>query len=303
MLHTPVKPMLLTMQRESFDDDRYIFEPKWDGWRILLHKEGDRVEAYTRHGRRVTEKFPELRELAGAIRAHSAVLDAEGICLRDGRPVFDDFAYRGRLTDPMKIERAARSHPATFVTWDVLHSDGKDHIHRPLTERKERLQELIQPSGVLIPTMYVEGTGKALHQITIDRDLEGIVAKRKDSTYQIDTRSSDWIKIKNWKMIDTVILGYRTEPQFALVVGLNFPTVSNKPVAVVEFGFKPEEKAAFRAIAKQIHTKKDRNTQWIEPHLCCRIQYLERTETHHLRITSFKGFLFDKRPEECRWAS
>ena len=238
MLRTPVKPMLLTMQRESFDDDRYIFEPKWDGWRILIHKEGDSVEAYTRHGRRVTEKFPELRELAGGIGAHSAVLDAEGICLRDGRPVFDDFAYRGRLADQMKIERAAQRHPATFVTWDVLHINGTDLIHRPLTERKERLQELIRPSGVLMPTMFVEGKGRALHQLTIDKDLEGIVAKRKDSTYQLDTRSADWIKIKNWKTIDTVILGYRTEPQFALVVGLNFPTVRNKPVAVVEFGFK-----------------------------------------------------------------
>jgi bifunctional non-homologous end joining protein LigD len=93
--------------------------------------------------------------------------------------------------------------------------------------------------------------------------------------------------LKHQKTIDTVILGYRTEPQFALVVDLNFPTVRNKPVAVIEFGFKPEEKAAFRVIAQQIRTKKERNAHWIEQLLCCRIQYLERTEIHHLRITSF----------------
>ena len=100
-----------------------------------------------------------------------------------------------------------------------------------------------------------------------------------------------------------MILAYRLDPQFALVVGLNFPMVPNKPVAVVEFGFKPEEKIAFREIAKQIHTHKLRNTQWVEPRLCCRIQYLERTETHHLRITSFKGFQFGMNPDECRWVS
>ena len=88
-----------------------------------------------------------------------------------------------------------------------------------------------------------------------------------------------------------------------MVVGLNFPTVRNKPVAVVEFGFKPEKKIASREIAKQIHTKRNRNTQWIEPHLCYRIQYLERTERHNLRIASFKGFLPGKNPSECKWAS
>jgi ATP-dependent DNA ligase len=77
--------MLLEAREEAFNDERYIFEPKWDGWRILIHKQGDRVEAFTRHGNLVTEKFPELNEIASSIRAHSAVLDCEGICLRDGR--------------------------------------------------------------------------------------------------------------------------------------------------------------------------------------------------------------------------
>lgn len=72
MLFTPIKPMLLGMWHEAFDDDRYIFEPKWDGWRILLHKDGERVEAYTRHGNRVTDKFPELQAAGAAIRAYAA---------------------------------------------------------------------------------------------------------------------------------------------------------------------------------------------------------------------------------------
>jgi len=78
----------------------------------------------------------------------------------------------------------------------------------------------------------------------------------------------------------------------------------NKPIAVVEYGLSPEEKQAFLRIAKQIHTAKDRNgIQWIEPHLCCRVQYLERTENHNLRIVTFKGFIFDKKPESCLWVS
>lgn len=151
MLFQPLKPMLLTMRNEAFDDERYIFEPKWDGWRILLHKHGDRIEAFTRNGRCVTGKFPELREAAQAINAPSAILDCEGVCVRDGRSVFDDFAYRGRLTSPRKISSAVQSNPVTFVAFDVLMTD-RDHTTQPLMVRKHRLAEIVQPSDVLTPT-------------------------------------------------------------------------------------------------------------------------------------------------------
>lgn len=302
MLFSAIKPMLLTMGKESFDDDNYIFEPKWDGWRALLHKEGDRVELFTKQGRRITDKFPEVIEAARSISCRSAVLDCEAVVIRADRPNFEDVSYRGRLNDPLKINRATITHPVSFVAFDVLHAD-RDRSSDTLMHRKELLADIISPSPVIMQTMYVEGQGKTLHQLTIERDLEGIVAKSKESRYSVDTRSADWIKIKNFKLIDTVILGYRVEPTFALIVGVNFPTVLNKPVATVEYGFTVDEKRAFRKIASEIHTHKKGPVQWIEPRLCCRIQYQDRTDTHNLRITSFKGFLFDKTPDECKWVS
>lgn len=300
MLFTPIKPMLVTMGKQPFDDENFIFEPKWDGWRILLHKQGDRLEAYTRKGNIVTHKFPELKQITSSIKAHTAILDCEGICMRDGRPVFDDFAYRGRLTNNQSIDKAQYSHPATFVVFDVLYTD-RSHINEFLLQRKQRLYEIVDKNSIIVPTTYVEANGKALSALTVERDLEGIVAKRKDSKYLPDTRTESWLKIKNFKTIDAVILGYRTDPHFALVIGLHFRTVSNKPVGVVEFGFNPEDKQAFLKIAQQIHTANDKKTQWIEPRLCCRIQYLERTDNHQLRHVSFKGFLLDKHPEDCKW--
>jgi bifunctional non-homologous end joining protein LigD len=148
--------------------------------------------------------------------------------------------------------------------------------------------------------MYLEEQGKSLFNLAKKRDLEGIVAKRKNSKYVLDTKSPDWLKIKYFKSIDAVILGYRTNP-FGLVIGLNFRTVKNKPVGVVEFGLKSEEKQLFLELAKQIHTVKDQRTQWIEPRMCCRIKYLERTDTHQLRTTVFDRFLLDKKPEDCIW--
>ncbi|MFC5653264.1 DNA ligase [Paenibacillus solisilvae] len=300
MLFSPLKPMIVSMGMEAFDDDRFIFEPKWDGFRILLHKQGNRVEAYTRNGNVVTSKFPELREAITSIKAPAAILDCEGVCLRGGRTVFDDFSYRCRLSDPKKISAAAQTHPATFIVFDVLLTTG-EHLNEPLLTRKMRLNEIVASTDFLALTAYIKGQGKALHAWTIEQDMEGIVAKRQDSNYILDVVSKDWIKIKNFKYIDTIILGYRTEPQFGLVVGLHFRTVRYKPVGIVEFGFSSHEKKAFIEIAKQLHTTKEKKTQWIEPKLCCRIQYLERTDRHQLRTTVFKGFLFDKKAEDCYW--
>lgn len=301
MLFAPIKPMLVSIGKEAFDDESYLFEPKWDGWRILLHKQGDRIEAYTQNGNIVTSKYPELKEAVAAIKAHTAIFDCEGIVLRGGRAVFDDFSYRGRLSMSSKIISAQQSHPATFVVFDVLYTDRK-HLNEPLLERKHRLSEIVDSTPVIMPTMFVEGQGKALFKLTSERDMEGIVAKRKNSKYLLDTKSPDWLKIKHFKTIDVVILGYRTNP-FGLVIGLNFRTVKNKRVGVVEFGFKQEEKQLFLELAEQLHTVKDQQTQWIEPRLCCRIEYLERTDTHQLRATVFRGFLMDKKPEECIWGT
>ncbi|MGO4270011.1 DNA ligase [Paenibacillus sp. TAF58] len=301
MLFEPIKPMIVRIGKEAFDDENYIFEPKWDGWRILIHKQGSRIEAFTRNGRLISNKFPELKEVAAAIKAHTAIFDCEGIVLRDGRPVFDDFSYRGRLSISARINRAVNTHPVTFVVFDVLYTN-REHLDESLMQRKHRLGDIVDSTSVIMPTMFIDGQGKALFELMKERDMEGIVAKRKDSKYQLDTKSDDWLKVKYFKSIDVVILGYRSDP-FGLVIGLNFRTVKNKAVGVVEFGFQSADKQMFLLLAKQLHTYMEEKTQWIEPHLCCRIDYLERTDTHQLRTTVFRGFLPDKKPEECKWES
>lgn len=303
MLFIPLKPMLATTAKKAFDDDHYIFEPQYDGGRILIHKQHDRIEAYTRYGQVVTPKFPELMEAAQAIQADTAILDCEGICLRDGRPVFDDFNHRGRLGKSSTIAQGALLYPSTFVAFDVLYSGERAHMDEPLMQRKERLAGIVTDSSVLTKTMFIEGQGRALFDLTKERGLEGIVAKRRDSVYKLDFRSSEWLSVKHVRSIDTVILGYRTKP-FALVIGLHFRSMNNKPVGTVADGLSLADKQAFLAIAEQLHTEKDRqtDTQWIAPRLCCRVDYLDRTDMHHLRTTYFRGFLPQKRPEDCVWS-
>lgn len=308
MLFTPIRPMDAVMGASAFDDERFLFDIKWDGWRMILHKDGPRVEAFTKRGNRITDNFPELKEWANSITSWRAVLDCEVVCLRaDGRPSFDDISYRGRIGKPDRIAAAVRSHPATLIPFDLLLSD-KDHTSEPLIDRKSRLQELIKPTSSVMPTLFLDGKGKALSELTRKRNLEGIMAKHKESIYrysvssQKNTRSSDWIKIKNFQIADTIILGYQINP-FAIIVGMHFPTVKFKPVAKVESGFSSEEIRTFLKDAKGMHKRKTGKTQWIEPNLCCQIQYLDRTDNHHLRITSFKGFLHAKNPDSCLWTA
>lgn len=298
MLFTPVKPMLLTMgdNNKIADSDEWIYDIKWDGWRILLHKDKNKIEAYTRHGNNVTAKFPELQTVGKSIRADKAIIDCEGVVLRNGISVFDDFNYRGRLSNKDKINQAVITHPVTFIAFDVLTTD-KSFMNKSLIERKDILNSIVESSNELLITPSVLGNGSNVFNITKEKGMEGIVGKRSNSTYKTNHRSHDWLKFKHFKYMDVVILGYKENP-FTMIVGSQSSNGKYRPVASVEFGFKHEEKAAFREIAKQITAKVERDVIWVEPSLQCKVQYLEKTSTGSLRIVSFKGFNFDKVPKE-----
>jgi bifunctional non-homologous end joining protein LigD len=302
LLFTPLNPMVAAWGDEPFDDEAYLFEPKWDGARILLHKQGRRLEAYTRSGMVVTPKFPELHEAADRIKQHTAILDCEGICMRENKPVFDDFMYRLRLSRSDRIKQARSTHPAAWVVFDVLMTADREHLREPLVDRKQRLEDMLDPGSVIINTLYLENHGKALFSITERKAMEGIVAKRKTSPYLLNTHSSDWLKFKHARTIDAVIVGFRDEP-FQLMVGLQFRTVKNKPVGIVHSGFTPDDREWFMARTKTLITGKEGAAWRVKPLLCCRIQYKDRSDTHQLRHTSFVQFLPEKQPEECIWSS
>ncbi|MDQ1909080.1 DNA ligase [Paenibacillus sp. GD4] len=297
-----IQPMIVSQGEEVFDDDDYLFEPKWDGYRLQLHKRGQRLEAYTRSGENVTEKLPELHAAVSCIKANEAVLDCEAICLQEGRPVFDDMAYRMRLRLPMKVSQAVRTHPVTFVAFDLLRLNEESLMHCSLIERKQRLSRVIELCPALVATMFVEGQGTAMSRLTRDQGLEGLVAKKKHSLYHPGVVSADWLKFKHERSLDTLVLGYREEPRFALIVGVHFRTVRNKPVATVERGISAEDKERFLTMAAGLPTRKENGVHWLEPRMCCRITYRDRNDRHQLGMTEFKQFLPEKPPEECVWS-
>lgn len=178
-------PMLCGSSDYPFDDPDWIFEVKWDGYRALVYFASGEIEIFSRNGLSLLREFEHLKSLVGAIKADSCVLDGEIVAVRDGRA---DFSF-------------LRSHKksAVFVAFDLLYLDCEPLIDVDLEKRKAMLADVVVPSVLCQVPPFSDGAGKDLFQWVCQRNLEGIVAKRKGSKYTPGDRSSDWLKIKNFR--------------------------------------------------------------------------------------------------------
>jgi bifunctional non-homologous end joining protein LigD len=209
-------PMLATMGApKDLRGDDWVFEAKWDGYRILsaVHdagEDGSRVELRSRNGKDYTEVFPELAELAQLV-PEGTVLDGEVVALNSSdRPDFGLLQRRGRLTKKREIERAASRIPVHYMVFDVLHTaEHGDLADRPYTERREILSELVKSGKhVQVPDGLGETRDPAM-EVSEELGLEGILAKRAESKYRPGKRSDNWIKIKHDDHADVVVIGWR----------------------------------------------------------------------------------------------
>ncbi|MAT05110.1 MAG: hypothetical protein CL424_08715 [Acidimicrobiaceae bacterium] len=191
----PVTPMKAVLGSLPGDDADWAYEIKWDGYRTLVHLDGDRVRVQSVSGRDVTDTYRELADLGDGVHADRAILDGELVVLDDdGMPRFE------------LMQRHERE--VVFQVFDVLHLDGRDTIELPYEDRRQLLAQAVEPgSNWLVPSHQV-GDGQALYDVTDEQGLEGIMAKRLGSTYQPGKRSPNWRKIKHRRQVDVVIGGF-----------------------------------------------------------------------------------------------
>ncbi len=181
-----LEPMLPTPVKLPFSDPAWLFEPKWDGFRALCFLKGGKVRFISRNKHNLTQRFPELQEIASLVRAKTAIIDGEIVALdRNGKPSFDALRYRQH--------RGA----IVFYAFDLLHLDGEDLSQYPLLARKTALRRILRKAriGRIRYTEYIETDGERLFKELEAMQLEGMVAKRKDSVYAF-TRSRLWLKVK-----------------------------------------------------------------------------------------------------------
>ena len=186
--------MLATPASKPFDRAGWIFELKYDGFRVLAIRNGDEMRLLSRRGNDLLPCFPEI---AACLRQlPDIVLDGELVVLDEkGKPVFEAVSRRARTRRPISVEAAARRDPAVVFAFDVLSLRGKDVRKLPLLKRKEIVQNALRDSQRIRPVQYVGEQGQRLYDAACGLQLEGVVAKRADSPYKAG-RSKDWLKIR-----------------------------------------------------------------------------------------------------------
>ncbi|GII98186.1 ATP-dependent DNA ligase LigD ligase module /ATP-dependent DNA ligase LigD phosphoesterase module /ATP-dependent DNA ligase LigD polymerase module [Sediminihabitans luteus] len=209
------RPMLAhpaseTLARSSTDDGRWAFEMKWDGVRTIARVTPEGVRVQGRSGADTTATYPELAALAGLAPSDPVVLDGEVVALdTQGRPSFRRLQERMHLSGTRDVAAARERVPVVYMVFDLLEADGRSLAHEPYEVRRARLAEVLAdpPAGVEVPPA-LDAFDDALGLSRRFR-LEGVVAKRLDSTYVAGRRSRSWLKVKHVRAQEAVVVGWR----------------------------------------------------------------------------------------------
>ncbi|MBV9439544.1 MAG: non-homologous end-joining DNA ligase [Candidatus Eremiobacteraeota bacterium] len=297
-------PMLATLVDEPFDDERWLFELKWDGYRGIAVVERDAVTLTSRNGRDLLHQFPEMAALNGAFRSIPVVVDGE-LCVLDaeGKPDFQALQSRDK---PAPGRRRPKPSPVTFVVFDLLYADGRDVRDRPLEERKRLLEDLIVPERSVMFSKHWPTRGIELYELAQRRGLEGIVGKVRSSPYR-STRSREWVKIKAKQRQEFVVGGW-TEPRGSrkefgsLLVGY-YDGTALRYAGHVGSGYdarllrdvSAKLRARERATCPFVERPKTNTpAHWVKPELVAEIAFAEWTREGILRQPVFMGLRSDK---------
>ncbi|WP_412475426.1 non-homologous end-joining DNA ligase [Gordonia sp. LUNF6] len=304
-----LRPMLATDDPiESLTDD-WAYEGKWDGFRALIRVVGGRVRLISRSGNDLTGDFPELSVFGDLLvsggRPVDAVLDGEIVAINDaGLTDFSLLASRRRRAEP---------HELRVHLFDVLYLDGVRVWEQPWEVRREILESLDYFDGeplIDVPPL-LPGPADTAIRTARDRGWEGVIAKRRASTYASGRRSPDWRKQKNWNDIEVVIGGYRpgrgSESKIgSLLVGL--PAERGlRYLGRVGTGFSDAELDALLEELRPLRISMcpfiddiDKpvagSATWVLPKIVADVQFMDWTSTGHLRHPSWRGIRRDKLP-------
>src|SRR3954453_9280686 len=202
-------PMLARSGELPRDESVWGFEVKWDGIRAVAFLDHGHISLQGRNFTDFTPRYPEIRPLARELGARRVVLDGEVVAFdAEGRPSFERLQSRMHLASDSAVRRRMKDTPVTYVIFDLLYLDG--HSTLPLTyeQRRELLDRLELEGPAWRAPAYHRGEGGALLKATRELGIEGVVAKRLDSAYQLGGRSSSWVKVKNVEEQDVVIGGW-----------------------------------------------------------------------------------------------
>ena len=268
--------MLATLVDEPFDDKDWVFETKWDGFRLVAKTAGEKTSLYSRNGNEVTARYAEVARALGSIE-HQAVIDGELVAL--------DAHGRSRF---QLLQNARRGKAQLrYYAFDLLFLDGRDLRREPLLERKRWLRSIIGRHALIRYSSHSRQHGIAEFEKAQRAGEEGIIAKRAVGLYYSGQRTREWLKIK------------ATHEQEAVIVGFTAPRGTREYFGSVVLGVYHKGKLVYvghsgggfsREMLKTLHTRmmklktdkkpfagvphEDQIT-WITPRLVCQVKFTE----------------------------
>lgn len=295
-----------------FSRPGWIFELKYDGFRMLAAGGAGEARLSYRSGMEATRIFPELARAVAALPFSGLLLDGEAVVLDDaGHPSFQRLQRRGLRTRSADTERASVDNPAALFVFDLLAVEGYDLRPLPLLARKEILARLLAGAeGSVRYLDHVPERGEDLYAAVESLGLEGIVAKREDSPYR-SGYSKDWLKVRVDRTCDFAVVGFDPVPGARtgfrrLHLAVRDGGTGLAYVGTVGTGFDREDMAeirprleAGRRATPAVSVSAGRGTVWVEPQVVVEVRYKEQTEDGHLRHPVFLRVRDDKTVGEC----
>jgi bifunctional non-homologous end joining protein LigD len=293
-----VRPMLATLVREPFHDPGWIYEEKYDGYRLLAYKEGTKVKLLSRNEIDRTQRFPQIAAAIRMLQHVNLLLDGEAV-------VFD----RKHVSRFQLLQGGTDE--AVFAVFDCLYLEKHDLRQEPLSKRRGAMEDSIGSSKVLMPSRILNANGLEAYRVAKRKGYEGVVAKDFASPY-VEGRSKDWLKIKVHQEDEFVIIGF-TEPAGsrkhfgALLLGA-YHNGKLQYVGKVGTGFDRQRlEALYRELRPLVRKRSDADgfpsgsaITPVEPRLIAQVSYQEWTADNKLRQPVFLGLRDDKSPREVK---
>src|SRR5437763_1187418 len=309
-LKPPIKPQLARPAKELPEGAEWRYEPKWDGFRTIVFRDGDDVHLQSRNGRPMNRYFPEVIPQVLALPGEQLVLDGELIVVVDGIQEFD---LLGQRIHPAKsrVDMLAEKTPAAFVAFDLLGEGDEVLMELPYEERRARLESVVSEPVQLTPmTPDRDGAGAWL-----TGQSEGVIAKQAGARYEPGERKG-MMKIKRVRTADAVVAAFRMGKEEgtvgSLILGL-YDDDDRLHVVGHTSGFTAKQKRELLSLLEPHRTyergagepsrwKSDEELVWegLRPDLVCEVDFDHITGQRIRHGAKFKRWRPDKKPEECR---
>jgi ATP-dependent DNA ligase len=308
-LSPPVQPQLAKSSRTLPEGEGWCYEPKWDGFRTIVFRDGDEVHLQSRNGRPMNRYFPEVVEQALALPAERFVLDGEMVVTVDGIQEFDLLSQRIHPA-ASRVERLREETPAALVAFDLLAEGDDKLLELPYTERRERLAAIVRDPVELTPsTAELDAAGQWLAGTG-----EGVIAKQANAAYRPGERVG-MVKVKRVRTADAVVVAFRFGKEEgtvgSLILGM-YDDAGSMHVIGHTSSFRKAQKRELLELLEPYRThergsgepsrwKADEELVWegLRPELVCEVEFDHITGQRIRHGAKFARWRTDKEPREC----